>query len=145
MKSRFWMVSAMVGNKPDSVGFPMGQSHPLDNSVYSALTGPHAHFARRRGGALRYPLDMSPFMALPDFLDEADWAGIAALAGLGGGATLSALMVEPPDGWEVVTRGTVLQLIGDGIAAASDQEAVRLTQADVPEMLALAERAKECT
>ena len=65
--------------------FPIGQSHQLDNSVYSALTGPHAHFAQRRGNALRYPLDMSPFMALPDSPGDADWADIAALAGAGRG------------------------------------------------------------
>jgi GNAT superfamily N-acetyltransferase len=120
----------------------MGQSHPLDNSVHSALTGPHTHFAQRRGNASRYPLDVSPFMALPDSPDDADWADIATLAGPGGDVTLTALTVEPPDVWEVVTRITVLQLIDDGIAAAPDQEAVRLTEADVPEMLALAERTK---
>jgi ribosomal protein S18 acetylase RimI-like enzyme len=120
----------------------MGRSHPLDNSVHSALTGPHTHFARRRGNALRYPSDVSPFMALPDSPDDADWADIAALAGPGRGVLLTGLTVEPPDGWEIVTRGAVLQLVDDGIAAAPDEEAVPLTQADVPEMLALAERTK---
>jgi ribosomal protein S18 acetylase RimI-like enzyme len=115
---------------------------PLNNSIYSALTGPHAHFAQRRGNALRYPVDMSPFMALPDSPDDADWADIAALAGPTGEVTLKGLTVEPPDGWEVVTRRVLLQLIADGIDAAPDEEAVRLTQTDVPEMLALAERTK---
>lgn len=84
-------------------------SHSLDNSIYSALTGPHAHFAQRRGNALRYPVDMSPFMALPDRPDEADWTDIAALAGSGAKVTLSGLTGEPPDGWEIVTRIPLLQ------------------------------------
>ncbi|WP_246121491.1 GNAT family N-acetyltransferase [Actinoallomurus bryophytorum] len=85
---------------------------------------------------------MSPFMALPDSPGDADWRDIAALAGQGREVTLTGPAVEPPDGWEIVTRGIVLRLIGDRIAAAPDEEAVRLTQADVPEMLALAESAK---
>ena len=120
----------------------MGQAHPLNNSVYSSLTGPHAHFAQRRGNALRYPSDVSPFMALPDSPGDADWADVAALAGPGREVTLTALAVEPPSDWEVMLRGVVLQLIDERIAAAPYEEAVRLTQADVPEMLALAGRTK---
>lgn len=30
-------------------------AHPLDNPAFGALTGPHAHFAERRGRVLRYP------------------------------------------------------------------------------------------
>jgi ribosomal protein S18 acetylase RimI-like enzyme len=117
-------------------------SHPLDNSIYSALAGPHAHLAQRRGNALRYPVDMSPFMALPQCPDDADWADIAALAGPDTRVTLSGPAVEPPDGWEVVMRVPLLQFVDDGIAAAPEEEAVRLDQADVPEMLELAERTK---
>ena len=117
-------------------------SHPLDNSIYSALTGPHAPLAQRRGNALRYPVDMSPFMALSDSPDDADWADIAALAGPDTRVTLSGPAVEPPDGWEVVMRVPLLQFVDDGIAAAPDGEAVHLGRADVPEMLALAERTK---
>ena len=31
---------------------PAGSPHPLDDPVRSALTGPHASFARRRGRVL---------------------------------------------------------------------------------------------
>ncbi|MCI2419483.1 GNAT family N-acetyltransferase [Saccharopolyspora sp. K220] len=117
-------------------------AHPLDNAIYSALTGPHAHFAQRRGNALRYPADMSPFMALPDAPGEADWADIAALAGPGAEITLTGSTLKPPEGWQVETRIPLLQFVDDGIAAAPDEEAVRLTWADVPEMLALAELTK---
>ena len=62
--------------------------HPLDNPVRSSLTGPHARFAERRGNVLRYPVDVSPFLALPDERAEADWADGAGLVGPGGGLLL---------------------------------------------------------
>jgi ribosomal protein S18 acetylase RimI-like enzyme len=112
----------------------------LDNPVHASLTGPHAHLAQRRGNALRYPADMSPFMALPDQAGDADWADIAVLAD--GQITLSGLQGEPPAGWEVMNRIPLLQFVDDGIAAAPDEEAVLLGPSDVPEMLALAEATK---
>jgi hypothetical protein len=33
----------------------------LDNPVWHALTGPHAHFAIGRGAVRRYPPDIAPF------------------------------------------------------------------------------------
>ena len=38
----------------------------LQNPVYAALTGPHAHLAEIRGNARRYPSAVAPFLALPD-------------------------------------------------------------------------------
>ncbi|MGW0810814.1 GNAT family N-acetyltransferase [Nonomuraea sp. NPDC002799] len=112
-------------------------SHPLDNPARSALTGPHAHLAERHGDVLRYPADVSPFVALPEAPTGRDWADAAALVGPGGLVSYSAVDVPPPAGWEVVSRGQGVQMAGDGVAAAPDDEAVRLTAADVPEMLAL--------
>jgi ribosomal protein S18 acetylase RimI-like enzyme len=106
------------------------------------LTGPHAHFAERRGNVLRYPVDVSPFVALPLEPDAADWNDIAALAGPGALVPLAGVAVPPPDGWEVVMRLAGVQLVDDGIAAAPDDEAVRLEEKDVPEMLDLVERTK---
>jgi predicted GNAT family acetyltransferase len=48
--------------------------------------------------------------------------------------------VALPDGWDVAWTIAGVQLVDDGIAAEPDDEAVRLTAADVPEMLALVER-----
>jgi ribosomal protein S18 acetylase RimI-like enzyme len=118
----------------------MTQPHPLDNPARSALTGPHAHFAQQRGNILRYPVDVAPFMALPEIPDDADWADIAALAGPGARVPLTGVTVDPPAGWAVVAQFAGVQLVGDAIAAAPDAEAIRLTPADVPEMLALVER-----
>jgi ribosomal protein S18 acetylase RimI-like enzyme len=116
--------------------------HPLDNPARSSLTGPHAHFAERRGEVLRYPVDVSPFLALPEAPTGRDWANAAALVGPGGLISYSAVDVSPPAGWEIVMRGEGVQMVGDGVAAVPDEEAVLLTAADVPEMLALVELAK---
>jgi ribosomal protein S18 acetylase RimI-like enzyme len=116
--------------------------HPLDNPAYSSLTGPHAHFAERRGNALRYPVDVSPFVALPEVPDAQDWADIAALAGPGAIIPLAGVAIPPPAGWDIVMHGAGVQLVDEGIAAAPDDEAIRLTPADVPQMLALVDRTK---
>lgn len=74
-------VSTRFGG-PEAAGDSPGR-HPLDNPALGSLTGPHAHFAERRGRVLRYPLDVSPWLALPDEPDEEDWADLAALVGPG--------------------------------------------------------------
>ena len=89
--------------------------HPLDNPVRSSLCGPHAHFAQRRGGVLRYPADVSPFAALPDRPRAADWADLAALAGPGAMVALAG--VAPPDGWPVTPIGEGVQLVHEGVVA----------------------------
>ncbi|MGR6917457.1 GNAT family N-acetyltransferase [[Actinomadura] parvosata] len=141
-------------------GAPDTSPHPLDHPVRSALTGPHAGFAERRGGVLRYPPEVSPFTALPAAPSGQDWADAAALAGPGAMFSYAA-DVLPPAGWEVVIRVPAVQMVGDGTlardgvaapggvatpdgVAASEgaDEVVRLTAADVPEMLALVEVAQ---
>lgn len=117
-------------------------AHPLDNPAYASLTGPHAHFAERCGHAVRYPVDVSPFLALPHYPEAQDWADAAALVGPGAVIALAGVAVEPPPGWKIAMRGAGVQLVDDGSTAAPDTDAIRLTPADVPEMLALVERTK---
>jgi len=118
--------------------------HPLDNPVRSSLTGPHARFAERCGNVLRYPVDVSPFLALPDQPDAADWADAAALAGPGALVALAGVRAPAPDGWQVTLIGEGVQMVEVEVEAeaAADGEAVRLGPGDVPEMLELAERTK---
>lgn len=116
--------------------------HVLDNPALASLTGPHAHFAERRGRVLRYPVDVSPWLALPDDPDARDWADLAALAGPGAEIPLPGFRGEVPDGWETTFRIEGVQLVDDGLAAAPDAEAVRLGPADVPEMLDLVARTR---
>jgi ribosomal protein S18 acetylase RimI-like enzyme len=115
----------------------------LDNPALASLTGPHAHFAERRGRVLRYPVDVSPWVGLPDEPDAEDWADVAALAGPGAEVPLAGYFRGAvPDGWEIAFAVDGVQLVDDGIAAAPDPEAVRLTPADVPEMLDLVARTR---
>ncbi|WP_326763942.1 GNAT family N-acetyltransferase [Streptomyces sp. NBC_01591] len=119
-----------------------GDVHPLDSPVRAALTGPHAHFAERRGRILRYPADVAPWVAVPDDPKAGDWDDAAALAGPGGAVTITAFREPPPDDWEVVFRAEGVQLVDAGVATAPFPEAVRLGPADVPDMMALVERTR---
>jgi ribosomal protein S18 acetylase RimI-like enzyme len=116
--------------------------HPLDNPVLASLAGAHAHLAQTCGRAARYPADVSPFCALPDEPDAADWADAARLVSLGGDAAFPALRAAPPPDWEVLWLGEGVQLVADSLDAKPDEEAVPLGPADVPDMLRLTELTK---
>ncbi|MER5357442.1 GNAT family N-acetyltransferase [Streptomyces sp. NPDC002785] len=119
-----------------------GDAHPLDSPVRAALTGPHAHFAERRGRILRYPADVAPWVAIPDAPEAEDWADAAALAGPGGAVTITAFRAPPPDDWEITFHAEGVQLVDGGVEAAPFGQAVRLGPADVPEMLDLVARTR---
>ena len=89
---------------------------------------------------LRYPVDVSPFLAFPDDPQDADWRDLADLAGPG--AVVALAGVPAPAGWEVLTSAAGVQMVDEGVAAAHDAEAVVLGPVDVPEMLALVERTR---
>nr|PPQ62689.1 GNAT family N-acetyltransferase [Streptomyces sp. QL37] len=114
----------------------------MDNPARASLTGPHAHFAERRGRILRYHPDVTPWLALPDAPDAQDWAEVAALAGPGAAVTLTAFREPPPADWEIVFQAEGVQLVDDSVDAAPDPEAVLLGPADVPDMLDLVERTR---
>lgn len=120
----------------------MTVTHPLDYPVRSALTGPHARFAERRGNVLRYQSDIAEFLAMPPDADVADWADAAALVGPGGRVPLAGVTSPPPGDWTVRVRGLSVQLTGAKVAGAPDPEAVPLGPADVAEMLDLVRRTK---
>jgi ribosomal protein S18 acetylase RimI-like enzyme len=115
--------------------------HILDNPAWAALTGPHAHFAERRGHAIRYHPDVAPFHAVSDEEDPRAWDDLAALVGLGGTASVRGV-TEAPEGWEVVRTGEGVQLVDTGLRAEPDPEAVRLGPHDVPEILDLVARTR---
>ncbi|WP_329213685.1 GNAT family N-acetyltransferase [Streptomyces sp. NBC_01485] len=116
--------------------------HVLDNPALAALTGPHAHFAERRGRVLRYPLDVSPWLALPDDPDAGDWADLAALAGPGAEVPLLGFRGAVPADWEITFQFEGVQLVGEGVVAAPDPEAIPLGPADVSEILDLVARTR---
>ncbi|WP_019629789.1 GNAT family N-acetyltransferase [Actinomadura atramentaria] len=132
------MSEAFAPTAPDD---PADPARVLDDPVRAALTGPHARFAERRGAVVRYQADVCPFYSLPADPGPADWADVAALAGPGGFVLLTA-PAAPPDGWTTELDLPGVQLTDDGIEGAADPEAVRLTAADVPEILDLVERTR---
>ncbi|GLY30071.1 GNAT family N-acetyltransferase [Kineosporia sp. NBRC 101731] len=123
--------------------------HPLDNPAWASLTGPHTHFAESVGRARRYPRDVSPFVAVPNVSTVPDpeiWRDLAELAGPGQIVALSgspALAGTLPAGWEIAMQGEGVQLVAtDDLVTAPDEEAVRLGEADVAEMLDLVARTR---
>ncbi|MGW3128703.1 GNAT family N-acetyltransferase [Streptomyces sp. NPDC001123] len=113
---------------------------PLDNAVWSALTGPHAHLAQRFGQAARYPDDVYAYAALADAADPAAWADLYTLVGPGTTVRIKPVEQAPPPGWEVVGGGRGVQFVDTALRAEPAPEAVRLGSDDVPEMLDLVAR-----
>jgi ribosomal protein S18 acetylase RimI-like enzyme len=120
----------------------MVTAHPLDNPAMAALLGPQAHLAERHGVALRYPADVSPFIALPDQPGADAWADLAKLTSPAGIVATAGVAAEPGPGWHVVMRIDGVQLVADNAVGAHDADAVPLGPADVPEMLDLAARTR---
>ncbi|MDX3382318.1 GNAT family N-acetyltransferase [Streptomyces niveiscabiei] len=124
---------------PRGGGAPVATAaHPLDNAVWTALDGPHAHLAERLGRAARYPADVYAFAALDD---PAAWTDLHRLVG-----PSTAVRVKPvdavPDGWELIRAGYGVQLVDTSLRAGPDPEAVRLGVDDVPEILDLVGRTR---
>lgn len=116
--------------------------HPLDNPAWEALTGPHARLAERYGLVLRYPVDVSPFIAVADPPDPAAWADLAALANDDGVIGIPGNLGPVPPDWKIVLNIPGVQFVDERVAARFDPEAVELGPTDVPEMLDLVARAK---
>lgn len=107
----------------------------LGTLVLASLNGPHQRFAERHGQAVRYPADISRLYAIP--ADDA-WPDVATLAGPGNVVVVAD--TRAPADWEVLEENPAVQLVEADVAEAPFDEAVRLTPADVPEMLDLVAR-----
>lgn len=110
---------------------------PLDQPVWSALTTRQAEFAVGNGLALRFAPDVSPFAAARD--DSP--ACLAALAALipAQGATIVMQDWPPHPGIAVEKTALVVRMVAQGAIGPADTDAIQpLTEADAPEMLALA-------
>jgi hypothetical protein len=104
----------------------------LDNVVFTSLMGPHDRLAQRHGRAVRYPVDISGFAALPDRPQPQDWSDLARLVSNAEGVAVAQLGIQPPEGWIVHSRFTVVQMVDDGVDARPDAEAVRLGKTTCP-------------
>ena len=114
---------------------------PLDKPVWASLTGAHEYLAERNRGAVRYPSDVAPFAALADVADPENWLDLARLFGPGATAVLPGV-AHAPDGWEIVDTIYGVQLVGTSLRAETDDAAVPLDEADVPEILELIARTR---
>ncbi|MFC4942461.1 GNAT family N-acetyltransferase [Pseudonocardia sp. GCM10023141] len=112
----------------------------LDNSAWTAMTGPQSHLAERIGNATRYRPDVAGFSALPLTPTAADWADLAELTGPGRTTVISGPRRVAPTGWEVTALVDGVQFDGTGLRVEPDPEAVVLGVDDVPEMMDLVER-----
>lgn len=114
----------------------------LDNLVWHALTGPHAHLAEpgTPDGVRRYLRSVTMFSAV-DRLDGAGWAALAELVGPGGYAMqFRAEVPDPPPGWTEDFRGRIVQYVAEGLTPldpALGAEIVELGPDDGDDMLAL--------
>lgn len=84
--------------------------HILDNPIWAALSTRHQAFAHAGVGALRYPRDIAPFLAIQDarLIDAADLSALVA-------ADETVFLVGPrpevPDGWLVEALGCMAQMV----------------------------------
>lgn len=121
--------------------------HPLDNPVWSALTGPQRVLAEGSGSAVRFRSGRSLFGAFANEPGPADWEAMAGLIGPGGVVITAGPTGAPPEGWSVEYSGDGLQMTGEVLAGdvvtAGDGDRVEpLGADDVEDMLALVEVAQ---
>ncbi|MQR01428.1 GNAT family N-acetyltransferase [Glaciimonas soli] len=109
----------------------------LDHPVWNALTSAHQTMARANGLAIRYPNAVSPLAALREPTPQA-FADLHALVGSGEIVGLvTAEPLEVPDDWKVLLARPIDQMICTATPIFSPIRLMRLTDEDVPEMLAL--------
>jgi GNAT superfamily N-acetyltransferase len=115
----------------------------LDNPVYAALAGPHRSLAEWDGRVARYPVDVAPFVGLPDAPSPADWESATRLLRVEPGAVRLHDITHLPDSLAAQRILPVVQMTAPPLTdgqPAIDDTVVQLGAADVPEMLELAER-----
>jgi ribosomal protein S18 acetylase RimI-like enzyme len=114
----------------------MDTSHPLDRVVWNALTTRQASLARAGGGVLRFDPGHALFAAAGPEATDADWVALARRTG-----RLALFESNPmvPRGLVEVERIDCLQMTATALRAGGRTvDVLDLTDADAPEMLALA-------
>jgi ribosomal protein S18 acetylase RimI-like enzyme len=117
-------------------------SSPLDHVMWSALTGPHAHFAQGDATAKRYPPDIAPFGAVLPPGEGTAQQMATLLKGAKNVAVVAASDARPFPGLEPSMRVMVDQMVLEDPARfdpVAEIDAVTLGAADVPDMLRLVE------
>jgi GNAT superfamily N-acetyltransferase len=109
----------------------------LDNPIWHALLTEQAYLARGNALAKRFPRDVAPFAAMQN-QSPAEYQSLAKLLS----ADVVALFLDTPPvlpaGWSMRASGEMYQMVFDALSPAPSNQVFRkLTEADVPEMLAL--------
>jgi ribosomal protein S18 acetylase RimI-like enzyme len=118
----------------------------LDNPIWASLNGVHRHLARVDGRAARYPVDVSPFMAVPDDAGSQEWTQLARLADEDP-VVLQNPPASVPQSWQLLSELSALQMLapdtdGDIAVAALEWRVERLGPTDAADMLHLATETK---
>src|SRR5499433_3608753 len=91
-------------------------SHPLDNVVWSALTGRQSELSEGDDRARRYLVDVAPFAGLRDF-SPASLASLLPLASEGHRLAIFSVEPMPPvEGLKVLLAGTGHQMVASQVA-----------------------------
>ncbi|MCA8427102.1 GNAT family N-acetyltransferase [Burkholderia seminalis] len=124
---------------PDATtGNATGDTHVLNRVAWNALTGKQRHLALGNDRAWRFPSAIAPFAAIADTSAASFDALRELVAAHGPAALVTPDEIEPPAGWAVVRRATLLQMVWQGSPDPADEsEHVTLGEGDVPDMLAL--------
>ncbi|EJL36884.1 putative acyltransferase [Caulobacter sp. AP07] len=119
----------------------MRNPHPLDRVVWSAFTGRQSDLALVDGDALRVHPDFGLFAATANQAPES-LAALGRLVRAHPGEVGVVERFDPPPvpGTQVVNRAILWQMVAEDLAEPkpADFEILPLTQADAPDMLALA-------
>jgi ribosomal protein S18 acetylase RimI-like enzyme len=115
--------------------------HPLDNIIWKALTTRQAEFAESFNQARRFTPEVSPLAAFREPTAE----GYESLAGFVDAWGTIGLFLEVPYqprvGWSLVAGAPMPEMVyeGNGVpsSSSSEIEILKLSAADVPDMMAL--------
>ncbi|MDY6923914.1 MAG: GNAT family N-acetyltransferase [Pseudomonadota bacterium] len=115
----------------------MSLDHPLDRPAQSALKTRQAHLAVADGPAVRFDPAWALFAAVPG--DQPDWSALQRLARATGPLALFEANAPEPPGFEPIDHIPCLQMTCEALTPGGRAaEVEELTDADGPEMLALA-------
>jgi ribosomal protein S18 acetylase RimI-like enzyme len=122
-----------AGNLPDTT--------LLDNPIWNSLSTEHIGLAQGDERARRYPTEIGPLSGIAAQTEES-YEALGSLAGDGVVVLFSVEPILPAGGLQVMRSGPIVQMVRRvrGIEPdAGDLTARRLTAADAPAMVALAE------
>jgi ribosomal protein S18 acetylase RimI-like enzyme len=115
-------------------------SHPLDNPVWSSLTGHHRALARVDGDAGRYPADVAPFVAV-DAYDAATEEKLAGLVTPGESVCLVGRAPPLSVAWVHESPVPIAQMLcRERLAVVDGPDVVALDASNIDDMLALTAR-----